>query len=102
MWEVMTVAQLKAAIEPALQQIFTAEELGSTSVRVTDEAAPLASLDDGSPLSDTTHLQVFTGGESAIIWVGGAESSDEVYARVRSELQDFVAESTFGWGQRRP
>ncbi len=98
----MTVGELKVAIQPALQEILTAEELASTSVRVTDESTPLASLDDEQPLTESTQLQVFIMGESAILWVNGDETHEEVYTRVRSDLQDFVAESTFGWGQLRP
>jgi hypothetical protein len=99
---VMTVAELKAAIGPAVREILTAEEFRLSSVRVTSESAPLASLGDSEPLTQSTQLQVFVMGESAVIWVGGDETRDEVYTRVRSDLQDFVAESKFGWGQLRP
>lgn len=99
---VMTVAELKAAVEPAVREILTDEELASSSMRVTDESAPLASLDDEELLTQSTQLQVFVKGESAILWANGDETRDEVYIRVRSDLQDFVAESKFGWGQLRP
>lgn len=98
----MTVGELKSAIQPALREIFTADELAASSVRVTEESTPLTSLDDQEPLTQSTQLQIFTMGESAILWVDGSESAEAVFARVRSELQDFVAESTFGWGQLRP
>ena len=41
-FDVMTVGDLWSAIQPALREILTAEELASTSVRVSDESAPLA------------------------------------------------------------
>lgn len=98
----MSVGGLKAAVAPALREILRAEELAAASVRVLHSAAPLSAMDDGEALGPDTQLQVFVLGESCLAWVDGSESAEEVRARIRSDLQDFVAESTFGWGQQRP
>ena len=98
----MTVGQLKSAIHPAVLEILTADEQAEMSIRVTRQSAPMTALDDAEQLTASTQLQVFTMGESAIIWVNGDETSDKVRTRVRSDLQDFVAESRFGWGRLRP
>lgn len=97
-----TVGALKEAIAPALREILTPEELASASVRVLAPDAPLSALGDDRPLGPDLQLQVFVLGESCIVWVDVTESAHDAYERVRSDLQDFVAESSFGWGQLRP
>lgn len=98
----MTVGDLKAAVAPALRGILTTEELASASVRVLAADAPLASLADDTRLGPEMQLQVLVLGESLVVWVDERESAQQAYERVRSDLQDFVAESAFGWGQLRP
>jgi hypothetical protein len=104
----MTVAELIQAVQPALREILTAEELAATTTRVTwapDRMTGLGrrrTMSDGEPLRPEALLEVRTLGEHQGIWVDGNETATEVYERVRSDLQDFVAESTFGWGQLRP
>ncbi|RIX30480.1 hypothetical protein [Amnibacterium setariae] len=104
----MLVAELIEAVQPALREILTPEELAETTTTVTwapDFTAGLGrrqAMSDDEPLRPEAMLEVRTLGEHRGIWVDGDETSSEVYARVRSELQDFVAESGFGWGQLRP
>ena len=45
------------------------------------------------------HLQV--AGEWFDLTLTGDESSDELMKRLESNLQDWIAESRFAWGQRR-
>ena len=104
----MTVAELRTAIAPALREILTSEELAATTVRVACWVAPLegppdeAWLTDADEVGTDTMIVVTTLGETQGLWVDGSESPSELHERVRSDLQDFVAESRFGWGQLRP
>lgn len=103
----MTVAELIEAVQPALREILTAEELAATTTTVTwapDFMTGLGrrqTMRDDEPLRPEALLEVRTLGEHQGIWVNGDETAAEVYERVRSDLQDFVAESKFGWGQLR-
>lgn len=51
-----------------------------------------------------TRVELVLVGETMRFWVGDAASTpslDAVSARFASDLQDFIAESRFGWGQLR-
>ncbi|GAA4755135.1 hypothetical protein GCM10025783_30360 [Amnibacterium soli] len=104
----MTVGEFMDAVQPALQEILSPEELAETTTRVTWSAVAPTGLGRRRPMSDDEPLlpdallEVRTLGEHKGIWVDGAETAAEAYERVRSDLQDFVAESKFGWGQLRP
>lgn len=105
---VMTVAELIKAVQPALPEILTPEELAETTSTVTWAPHFMTGLgrrqtmSDDEPLRPEAMLEVRILGEHQGIWGNGDETAIEVYERVRSDLQDFVAESRFGWGQLRP
>lgn len=104
----MTVEELIEAVQPALREILTPEELAATTTKVPwapDFMTGLGhrqTMSDNEPLRPEAMLEVRTLDEYQGIWIDGHETAAEVYERVRSDLQDFVAESKFGWGQLRP
>jgi len=103
----MTVAELIDAVQPALREILTPAELAKTTTRVTwapDSMTGLGrrqTMDGDESLRPEALLEIRTLGEHKGVWVSGEETVSEVCERVRSDLQDFVAESNFGWGQLR-
>ena len=107
---VRTVGEVLRIVAPALREILTEHELAATTIRAVrqpgDQQMPALetwpTLGNGDRLDDRTLLHIRTFVDSCGSWVQGRETASEMYERVRSELQDFVAESTFGWGQLRP
>lgn len=108
---VTTVGELMDAVAPAFREILTTAELAGTTTVVLRQPGPFSwrpletwpVVADGDTLDDDCVLWVRTLGDSALLWVGSdGATAQETYERVRSELQDFVAESSFGWGQLRP
>lgn len=107
---VRTVGEMLEVVAPALREILSAEELAATSTRVVRQTAehsmltledwPALTADD--QLDDETLLAFQTFDDQGGSWMQGRETATEMYKRFRSELQDFVAESSFGWGQLRP
>ena len=95
---------------PAMRELLTAEELAATSTRVIRKADGHSMLtikhwptvDPDEELDDETLLEFHTFEDWGGSWMQGRETATEMYERFRSELQDFVAESRFGWGQWRP
>lgn len=106
---VTTVSEFLRAVRPAFHDIFTADELAATTIHALDGASRAVSpwptwpaAADDSLLDDETIVSVSTLGNTIGIWAGGGrETATEAYERVRSDLHDFVAESSFGWGQLR-
>lgn len=106
---VRTVGEMLQVVAPALREILTEQELAATTTRVLRQPAALLVpvtdtwpvLDDGDVLDDDTLLEVRTFDDRCGSWMQGRETAAEMFARFRSELQDHVAESAFGWGQLR-
>ena len=106
---VRTVGEMLRVVESAMCEILSEDELGATSIRVTRETAldPITRLEDVSALDaedeldDDTLLQFTVFDERGGSWMQGRETAADMHRRFRSELQDFVAESRFGWGQLR-
>jgi enterochelin esterase-like enzyme len=73
-----------AAVRRAANDILNADELADASVSM-----------------DSLQILVTVHGEELRLWHDPKESASELYVRARSDLQDFVAESRFGWGQLR-
>lgn len=107
---VRTVGEMLRAVTPALREILSEEELAATSTRVVRQTAghSISTMDDwptldtDDVLDDGTLLDYRTFDDRGGSWMQGRETATEMYERFRSELQDFVAESEFGWGQWRP
>lgn len=108
---------MRQAMAPALREILTAEELAATTITAVREPPEARDpehhvippfdqwpqVEDEALLDDQILLRVCTFSDSIGIWAGGGrETAEELHERFRSDLQDFVAESTFGWGQLRP
>ena len=89
---------LRTVVTPVLDQLLRPGEL--QSVRVIPET------DDDWPDSAEVSLRVVAVGEVFGFWVrvpGQVEESPaELRARLASDLQDFIAESRFGWAEQRP
>lgn len=85
-----TIWALDQVISPVLGKMLVADELDSLAIYSAD---------------DEIRLELVLAGESVIfhIWSRGwvSQSSVQVRRRLASELQDFIAESKFGWGQVR-
>lgn len=105
-----TVGQMLQVVTPALDEVLTADELAATSTRVVRQTAGQSPMEwqirpvrrDEDTLDDRTLLEVRIFDDRCSSWMQGRETPVEMYERFRSELQDFVAESTFGWGELRP
>ena len=95
----MIVEEILLAARPALEAILTPDELEHTHIDVVTER--------GEPVTSSTIasadllLRVFVFDEEIGFWLYPPEGADGFTARLRSELQDFVAESGFGWGELR-
>jgi len=87
----------RAVVTPVLDQMLRPGELDEVSVT----PAPTGSW----PGSEGTLLRVVAVGEALHFWVPtpgvAAESPTELRARLASDLQDFIAESRFGWAELR-
>jgi hypothetical protein len=107
---VRTVGEMLEVVAPALREILSAEELAATCTRVIRQTAEHSMLTlEGWPrltaddqLDDETLLAFQTFDDQGGSWMQGRETATQMYERFRSELQDFVSESRFGWGQLRP
>lgn len=107
---VRTVGEMLRVVDRVLPEILTEEELAALTMRVlhVPDVATLQWLEQaperlGSDLLDEQTLLVYgvhddRGGS----WMQGSETAAAMRERFRGELQDFVAESAFGWGQWRP
>ncbi|WP_113717325.1 hypothetical protein [Arthrobacter dokdonensis] len=92
----MIVEEILLAARPALEAILTQDELERTHLDVvTAKAEPVTS---STIVSTDLLLRVFVFDEEMGFWLYPPEGADGFTARLRSELQDFVAESGFGWG----
>jgi hypothetical protein len=89
-------------VEPVVTELLEADELDVVDIAVVDWNGRALGADasiDGALLRFRD-----ADGSSMAVWFdgGGADESEEAFAaRLRSDLQDFIAESTFGWGQLR-
>ncbi|MDJ0314345.1 hypothetical protein [Arthrobacter sp. H35-D1] len=95
----MIVEEILLAAEPAIKAILTPNELERTHVDVlTVKGEPLTS---SAVISEDLLLRVVVHDEE--MWVGlyPPEGANSFTARLRSEMQDFVAESGFGGGELR-
>ncbi|WP_146070346.1 hypothetical protein [Arthrobacter sp. GMC3] len=95
----MIVEEILLAARPALDAILTPNEIECTRVDVvTSKFEPVQS---STLVSDDLLLRVIVYDEAMGFWLYPPEDVDGFTARLRSELQDFVAESGFGWGELR-
>jgi hypothetical protein len=82
-----------AVVAPALRAVFKPGEVSSFALRVTDE------LEGSVALSLTAHGETF---DYLVVQSTVLDMSAEQWSeRLRSLLVDFVAESSFGWGENR-
>ncbi|MFC8304332.1 hypothetical protein ACFUCV_11675 [Specibacter sp. NPDC057265] len=95
----MIVEEILLAAWPVLEAILTPDELERTHLDVvTAKGEPVTS---STIVSEDLLLRVFVFDEKMGFWLYPPESTDGFTARLRSEFQDFVAESGFGWGELR-
>lgn len=106
---VRTVGEMRLIIAPALAEILTPQECAATRLRVLHRAgysmadrARWPERGDTDRLDEMTLLDYVVFDDRGGSWMHDIETAPEMYSRFRSELQDFVAESRFGWGQWRP
>jgi hypothetical protein len=102
---VITDAELREALSPVFEEMLSERELASLRLSVMrlfidGTERPLnggESLDDGDV---RIHWEILGERGSARGLQRGVDPADFALA-VRSDLQDFIAESSFGWGQLR-
>lgn len=95
----MIVEEILLAAQPALEATLTPIELDLTRLDVVTtkgEPVPASTI-----ISADLLLRVFVYDEQMGFWLYPPEGINGFMARLRSELQDFVAESGFGWGELR-
>jgi len=92
------LGRLAAAASTVVQALLTEDEIEQMHVI----EHPGSDGRDGPEV----HLTVTARGEVSrhFLWCDGwvEESPEELSARIASELQDFISESRFGWGEQRP
>lgn len=95
----MTVEDILLAAQPALEEILTPNELGRTHVDVvTTKDQPVMSL---AIAREDLLLRVVVFDGAMRVWLYPPGDANGFTVRLRSDLQDFVAESGFGWGMLR-
>ncbi len=95
----MIVEDVRRAARPALEAILTPDELECTHLDVvTTKDEP---VDPSAILKDNLLLRVIVHDEYMRVWIQPTEEAIDFTTRLRSDLQDFVAESEFGWGELR-
>lgn len=95
----MIVEDMLPAARPALEAILTPNELEHNSMDVvTAKGEPVA---PPTMISEDLLLRIFVYDDEMGFWLYPPEDVTGFTDRLRSELQDFVAESGFGWGQFR-
>ena len=93
------VEDILLAARPALEEILTSGELDQTQVDVvTTENEPVM---PATLLRENLLLRVIVHDEQIRIWLYPTEGAIDFKARLRSDLQDLVADSGFGWGELR-
>lgn len=101
----MQIREVKQLLEPMFESMLTSEELRSLTFRMVKVVDGMHGR--GLPDSDVIELsRVWVrwqiagedGGSGNLILEGGADS---LVRFVQSDLQDFIAESSFGWGELR-
>lgn len=95
----MIAEEILLAARPALEAILTPNELERTHMDVvTTKGEPVGS---STIVSEDLLLRVVVYDEEMWFGLYPPEGANGFTARLRSELQDFVAESGFGWGELR-
>ncbi|GAA5229582.1 hypothetical protein [Arthrobacter cryoconiti] len=95
----MIVEEILLAAQPALEAILTPIELERTRLDVvTTKREPVTA---STIVSADLLLRVFVYDEQMGFWLYPPEGINGFTTRLHSELQDFVAESGFGWGELR-
>ncbi|UIK88301.1 hypothetical protein [Arthrobacter polaris] len=95
----MIVEEILLAAQPALEAILTPIELDRARLEmVTTKGEPVTA---STIVSADLLLRVFVYDEQMGFWLYPPEGISGFMARLSSELQDFVAESGFGWGELR-
>lgn len=95
----MTVEDILLAARPAIEAILTPNELERShldSVTTKDEPVTPSTI-----ISEALLLRVAVYDEQMRFWLYPPEGANDFRARLCIELQDFVAESVFGWGELR-
>jgi hypothetical protein len=95
----MIVEHILLAAQPALEEILTPNELGRTQVDVVTTKDELVM--SSANISEHLLLRVVVYDEAMRVWLYPPKDANGFTARLRSDLQDFVAESGFGWGELR-
>lgn len=93
------MSELWQAVRPALDAILTPTELEHTSMSIV-AANNRPVMGQVIPEGDVL-LRIIVHNEPLGFWLNPQEGPTAFTARLRSDLQDFVAESSFGWGQLR-
>lgn len=96
----LTVAEALAAVDNAAREILSVDELANMRLRV-EVTSVNASRSPSSMVPSGQQVIVVVFDDEARLWLNPEETVPELFVRARSDLQDFVAESRFGWGQRR-
>ncbi|KQO60002.1 hypothetical protein [Curtobacterium sp. Leaf261] len=103
--EVLRVGEILRVVEAVFAEMLHPDELASSSFVVTR-------VDDWRRTTSLARDDLVESGEAWVRWRvcgedGGSssinveEGRSQLVRRVQSDLQDFIAESRFGWGQLR-
>ncbi|KQQ27954.1 hypothetical protein [Frondihabitans sp. Leaf304] len=89
-----------SAVLPAIATLLTPSERASVKIRIVDWEG--ADVSGETPIGENElMLEVTVLGEACGQYLFAPESVEEFERRFYNGLQDFISESTFGWGQLR-
>lgn len=102
--EILEVSEVVALLRPMFDIMLTTPELATLTVEIVSINDVTGSALDGDDLVEQNSAAVrwrilHERGWSGGLWVEGGP--DALVRNVQSYLQDFIAESEFGWGQLR-
>jgi hypothetical protein len=102
--EILEVSEVIALLRPMFQVMLTTPELATLTLEIVPIDDVTGSALDGDDLVEQNGAVVRWRIMRERGWSGGLwveDGLDALVRNVQSDLQDFIAESRFGWGQLR-
>ncbi|AOX66725.1 hypothetical protein BJK06_14230 [Curtobacterium sp. BH-2-1-1] len=100
---VMTVGELLAAFRPVAEQMLRPEEFRGAEFWVySDWSERLRRVVDTEVADEGMALAWSIAGDDGDSWLWLRDGEPEMLLKIADDLQDFIAESAFAWGELRP
>lgn len=100
---VITVADLLAAFRPVAEQMLRPEEFrGAEFWTYTDRTERLRRVVETEVVDEGMVIGWSVAGDEGDSWLWLREGEQEMLVKIADDFQDFIAESSFAWGELRP